>query len=366
MKILFLSNTIGALRSFRYEFIERLCNENNEVIICSPIESSPECFENMGCRIVPANFSQRGMNPITEMKIILFYKKVLKDIQPDIVLAYTIKPNIYGSIACRSVGIPIIASVTGLGTAVENGGILQKISIQLYKWGFKKTDFAYFQNQESLDFFQKHQIKPLGQSLIAGSGVNLNKFQYVQYPTSDNGIHFLFISRILEAKGIGLYLDAAQHFKKKRKDIYFHIVGIKDDERYTALITDLHDAGIIIFHDQQLDVRPFMSFAHCIIHPSYYPEGMSNVLLESAAIGRPAITTDKSGCKEIVENNETGYIVQQKNLEDLIKKIDLFLALPHDKREQMGKAAHNKVVKCFNREDIIECYYSKIRELVSK
>lgn len=364
MKILFLSNTIGALRSFRYEFIEKLCKNGNEVIISSPLESSPKCFEDMGCKIVPAEFTQRGMNPIKEFKIISHYKKVLKHYRPDIVLAYTIKPNVYGSIACRSLGIPIIASVTGLGTAVENGGVLQKITVALYKWGFKKTDFVYFQNKESMDFFDNHNIRLLSKSLIAGSGVNLKKFALTDYPTIDDGIHFLFISRILEAKGIGQYLSAAKYFYDKGENVHFHIVGIKDDEKYSNMIQEMHDKGIVEFHGQQSDVRPFIASAHCLVHPSYYPEGMSNVLLESAAMGRPAITTDKSGCKEVVDNGITGYIVKQKDSEDLIAKIQMFLDLSYEQKKSMGIAANEKVSTYFNREKIIESYSMKIRELV--
>lgn len=292
--------------------------------------------------------------------------QILSNVKPDIVLSYTIKPNIYGGVACRKYHIPIISSVTGLGVAIENQGILQKISIFLYKWGLKQTDFVYFQNQESMDFFKLHNIKLKAQALIAGSGVNLKKFYLAEYPQNEDTIHFLFISRILPAKGIGQYLTAAQYHKKKHPNTYFHIVGIEDDPHYTEQIKQLHKEGIIIYHGQQSDVRPYIMMAHCLIHPSFYPEGLSNVLLESAAMGRPAITTDKSGCKEVVDNNVTGYTVRQKDSNDLIEKIERFIQLPYAKKKAMGIAAHDKVKKYFDRNNIVNEYIKRINSLAIK
>ena len=235
MKILFLSNSIGGLINFRFELMERLCQRGDKVIVSSSIEASPKRLEDIGCRIIPMEMSQRGTNPIGEYRLLKNYERLLKQERPDVVLAYTIKPNIYGSVACRNRHIPIIANVTGLGTAIENGGIMQKITMGLYKWGFKETDFVYFQNQESMDFFKRYRVNPKAQSLIAGSGVNMERFAYSEYPNSNKGIHFLFISRILPQKGIQQYLDVAEAIRLKCKEVYFHIVGIKDDPYYSNL-----------------------------------------------------------------------------------------------------------------------------------
>lgn len=363
MKILFLSNSIGGLRSFRYELIETLRKRGDEIFISSLIESSPKCFEDLGCKIISTKLSPRSKNPINEIKILKQYEQILNDIKPDIVLSYTIKPNIYGGVACRKYHIPIISSVTGLGVAIENQGLLQKISIVLYRWGLKRTDFVYFQNQESMDFFKIHNIKLQAQALIAGSGVNLNKFYLSEYPQNDDTIHFLFISRILAAKGIGQYLSAAQYHKKQHPNTHFHIVGIEDDPYYTEQIKQLHKEGIIEYHGQQNDVRPYIMMSHCLVHPSFYPEGLSNVLLESAAMGRPAITTDKSGCKEVVDNNITGYIVKQRDSNDLIDKIEQFIQLSYSEKRNMGIAAHEKVKKYFDRNNIVNEYIKRIDSL---
>lgn len=366
MRILFLSNSIGGLMNFRRELIEELVEKGNNVLIGSSIERDPIYFRDLGCKIYPLTMSQRGMNPFKELKLIYDYKRLLNSTQPDIVLSYTIKPNIYGSIACRAYGIPIISSVTGLGTAVEGKGFIQNVTCRLLKYALKSTDHIFFQNRESLDFFCDKGIEPKSSSIIAGSGVNLEKFQFKCYPPKDEKIKFLFTGRILERKGVKLYIEAATTLKKEFPDVEFHLIGIKDDPELSALVENYHQSGTIIFHGQQSDVRPFIANIHCQIHPTYYPEGMSNVLLESAAVGRPAITTDRSGCKEIVEDGITGYIVPQHSLEALIEKMRIFINLSWEKKKEMGEAARLKVERDFDRRKVVDRYILKIEDLTGK
>ena len=360
MKVLFISNSIGGLRNFRYELIEKLRERGDDIYILSPLESSSDCFKQLGCNIIHLPLSRSGLNPFVELRSIYRCYKSIKSIKPNVVLAYTIKPNIYGSIVCRWLNIPIIANVTGLGKALEGGGPIAIISRYLYKFGFKKTDFVYFQNNESLDFFKKNNIHSKEMGLISGSGVNLKKFEYSEYPSSCNGLNFLYIGRILREKGIQEYLDCAKYMSEKYSNLHFHIVGIKDDAKYSNMVDEYHNKGLITFYGAQSDVRPYIQQVHCLIHPSFYPEGMSNVLLESAAMGRPAITTDKSGCVEIVEDNVTGYIVQQCSSNDLIDKVMKFVRLPHDKKVHMGLMARKKVEMQFDREMVVKEYMQKI------
>lgn len=365
MKILFLSNSIGGIVNFRYELIESLVERGDEVYVSSQIEpeATPDWLKPLGAKFVETPVKQRGTNPIDDIKLLNFYVKLLKDLRPAVVLAYTIKPNIYGSVACRKVGIPIIANVTGLGTAMEYPGILQKITVALFKWGFRKTNYVYFQNQLGIDFFKEHSIKMRSHSLVAGSGVNLEKFSLTEYPSEDDAINFLFVGRILPAKGIQQIVDAAKYCKDKYPKVMFHIVGIKDDPYYTQLVLDMDKKGLIKYHGKQKDTRPFVAMAHCLVHPSYYPEGMSNVLLESSAMGRPGITTDKAGCREIVDNNITGFIVNQNDSVDFIEKVEKFIKLRHDEKKQMGIRAHEKVEREFDRKKVVKIYVDKIDEL---
>jgi len=365
MKVLFLSNSIGGLKSFRTEVIDAMLERGDSVAICSPLEVSPDFFSNRGCGIYPVDMGRHSVNPFKELGMVREYERVIREAGPDVVLAYTIKPNLWGSIACNRMGVPVIASVTGLGVALEGGGLLRKISVWLLRHGIKYADHVYFQNQESLDFFKSNGIKMKSYSLVAGSGVNLQKFAYTAYPADGAGIHFLYTGRILEPKGIGLYLEAAKVIKEEYPDAVFHIVGIKDDVDYSAKVEDYAAQGIVRFHGAQSDVRPFISMAHCQVHPTYYPEGMSNVLLESAAMGRPAITTDRSGCREIVDDGATGFIIRQKDLDGLIEAIRSFIRMPWTEKERMGRNAHDKVARCFDRAKVVDEYLRKADSLAS-
>lgn len=366
MKYLFLSNSIGGLKSFRTEIIEKILRQGDAVHICSPLEISADFFESKGCIIHPIKLARHGINPFSEFGLINEYTSIIKSISPDIIFSYTIKPNIYGSIAAKLCKVPIIASVTGLGSAIENGGWLSKISCILIRYGMKSTDHVFFQNKESMLFFKNNNIALRSQSLVAGSGVNLERFQLYPYPEEDNGIHFLYTGRILKEKGVGLFLEAAKIIKQAFPNTFFHIVGIRDDIEYSAKVEEYAEKNIIIFHGPQNDVIPFIRQSHCQIHPTYYPEGMSNVLLESAACGRPAITTDKSGCKEIVEDNRTGFLVKQNDLQSLVDALKRFLSLPYNVKKEMGLNAHKKVVNEFDRNDVITEYLNIAQKIQKK
>lgn len=282
----------------------------------------------------------------------------MKEIKPDIVLGYTIKPNIYGAIAAREKNIPFVANITGLGTAVENPGLSQKISIVLYKVAFKKIQRVFFQNTENQQFFINHKIAIDKQGLLPGSGVNLNKFTVKEYPKSDI-VKFAFISRIMKEKGIDQYLDAAKMIKGKYPKTEFHICGFCESE-YEGKLNEYNDKGIVIYHGMIRDVAEFMGKMNCIIHPTYYPEGLSNVLLEASATGRPIITTNRSGCREVVDDGVNGYMIPQKNSGKLVEAIEKFMKLSSDEKKAMGLAARKKVEREFDRQIVVEAYMKEI------
>ena len=198
--------------------------------------------------------------------------------------------------------------------------------------------------------------------LIPGSGVNLNYHAFQDYPSKEEPLRFIFISRLLKEKGVDEYLAAAYELKHKYPQIEFHILGNCEDN-YSERIKQLQEEGIIIFHGRQSDVRPYLGQSCCTVHPSYYPEGMSNVLLESCAAGRPIITTDRPGCGEIVDDGINGFLVKQQNPNDLIKKIEMFICLPYEKRREMGLAARRKVEHEFDRNIVINAYLEAISVL---
>src|SRR5699024_6886209 len=312
----------------------------------------------MGCVCIDVALDRRGMNPITDFKLLSKYNKIIKKIKPNAILSYTVKPNIYGGLICRKLKIPFFPNVTGLGTAVENESFIQKVLVQMYRTAYKKAECVFFQNEENKKFFKDQNINIKNSKVIPGSGVNTEYFSLLPYP-SDEKIHFVFISRIMKEKGIDQYLDAAQYIKNKYPNTEFHVLGYCEED-YEDKLNKMQAEGMIQYHGMVDDVREFHKISHCTIHPTYYPEGMSNVLLESAASGRPIITTNRSGCREIVEEGVNGYIAEQQNNQDLTDKIEVFLKLSFKDKKEMGLAGRKKIEKEFDRQIVVDTYTEEI------
>ena len=364
MKILVLTNNFGGLYVFRKEVIKALKDKGHHVVISAPFDDKSHFFEEMGCGLIDTQFNRKGMNPIKDIGLILYYRKLIKQVKPDVVLSYTIKPNLYGGMACQLCGIPQIANITGLGTAVENSGWLQRLTILLYKVGLRKTRMVFFQNKANLEFCKAHRMVKGNVKLIPGSGVNLQHHALQAFPSPEEPMRFIFISRLLREKGIEEYLLAAQEIKRIHPSTEFHILGYCE-ENYQERINKMQKDGIVIYHGAQPDVRPYIGKAWCTVHPSFYPEGMSNVLLESCAAGRPIITTDRPGCGEIVDDGVNGYVVKQRDGYDVVKKIEQFIALPYEKKREMGLAARKKVEKEFDRQIVIDAYINEIDNIAN-
>ncbi|MBN2770554.1 MAG: glycosyltransferase family 4 protein [Spirochaetes bacterium] len=365
--ILMLTNSAGGLCHFRFELVERLLSEGYSVFFSVPNNSEDiyvKKLKEIGAQHIFTKINRRSTNPFIDILLFFKYIKLLKKIKFDIVLTYTIKPNVYGGIACNILKIPYIANITGLGSAVENKSILQNISLFLYKIAFKKVKHVFFQNSENQEFFFKNNIAIHNNYLLPGSGVNLKKFDILDYPIESECIKFLFISRVMREKGIDYYLEAAKYLKSKNPNFEFHICGACDDS-YQNIIKASTKDGIIIYHGRVPNVRDYLKFTHCTIHPTYYPEGMSNVLLESAASARPAITTNRSGCREIIKDGVNGYIAEQKNSRNLIEKIEKFIGLSYEEKKQMGLNGRKMVEDKFDRNIVIDAYMKTIKNILS-
>lgn len=361
-KILILVNHDVVIYNFRKELVEKLLSEDYQVIISSPYGERIDELISMGCEYVEASIERHGTNPLKELKLLKYYKKLMHDLKPDVVLTYTIKPNIYGGMAAKKYNIPYIANITGLGTAVEKEGIMQQISILLYKLAFSKIHTVFFQNKENRKLFEDNNIVVDKHKLLPGSGVNLKQFQVLDYP-SDDTIEFVFISRIMKEKGIDQYIEAARYITNKYPNTKFHVCGFCE-EKYENQLSELQSEGVLTYHGMVRDVRKMLKGTHCTIHPTYYPEGMSNVLLESSACGRPVITTNRSGCKEIVDDEKNGFLIEPKNAEDLINKIERFISLDYNQKKKMGIEGRNKVTREFNREIVVDAYMKMINQAI--
>lgn len=368
MRVLILANNDVGLYKFRKELIEELIHpgsyiEGRKAKPCKVYISLPDGefvpeLKKLGCKYINTPIDRRGVNPVKDLRLLMMYRMILKEVKPDIVFSYTIKPNIYGGMACAEKNIPYVCNITGLGTAVENKGILQIITLMLYRVALRKAKTVFFQNSENEHFFTKHKLCLGKHKMLPGSGVNLDYYQVKDYPETDS-IDFVFVARVMKEKGIDQYLDAAKAIKKKYPQTRFHICGFCEQD-YEDQIKELEEDGIIIYHGLVADMREIYEQVHCTVHPTYYPEGLSNVLLESAASGRPIITTNRSGCREVIEEGRNGYLIKEQDSRDLIEKIEKFLGLSWEKRGKMGLNGREKIEKEFDKKKVVNKYIEEI------
>lgn len=358
MKILILTNFGMGLYKFRKELLHKFIDLDFDVTVSFPYDEYVPLLEEMGCKYVETKLSRRGTNPFSDINLFFSYITLIKKEQPDCVLTYTIKPNVYGGLACQITKTPYIPNITGLGTSIMNGGVMQKITLQLYKIGLRNARCIFFQNEENESFFQNRNLVKTPTKILPGSGVSLVEHQYEEYPIDDGTVRFLFIGRIMKDKGINELLEAAEIIKKRYSNISFDIVGFCEED-YLEQLRLLTDAGVINYHGQQNDVRHFVKNTHAVILPSYH-EGTSNVLLESASTGRPILASNISGCRETFDEGESGLGFEPRNTEDLVDKIQKFIGLNYNRKKEMGIAGRIKMEAEYDRNIVINLYLKQV------
>ena len=360
MKVLIIANNDVGLYKFRRELLEELL-KHYEVHISLPYGNYVDDMVSMGCIYHSCEFDRHGTNPIKEFAQIFQYRTLIKQCRPDVVLTYTIKPNVYGGIACRLTGVPYIANITGLGGAVEGGGLMQKITLTLYRHGLARARQVFFQNEENLRFMLSHGIATRNHAVLPGSGVNLERHAFEAYPEDDGSIVLLVIGRLMRDKGTDEVLAAAWEIRKKYPYVTFQLIGPYDgpyQEKVEAAVKD----GVMQQLGEQSDVHSFIKNSHATVHASYH-EGMSNVLLESAAAGRPVIATDVPGCRETFDDGVSGLSCKAKDVESLVAAIETFIELPYDAKVQMGLAGRKKMEQEFDRSIVIEKYMQELDKI---
>lgn len=360
-KVLLLANHSIIIYNFRMELIQRLVADGFEVYLAAPYNELIDEIIKEKCIFKEIHLERRSLDPFKDIQLIREYKKLYKEVDPDIIFSYTIKPNIYGCLAARNTNIPFVANITGLGSAMEKNGLLSSFVIFLYKLAFHKVQRVFFQNKDNLFFFEQYNIAVGKHKLLPGSGVNLERFTVQEYP-QDNVVKFAFIARIMKEKGIEEYLHVACKIREKYSWVEFHICGFCE-EAYEEKIAELQKKQIVTYHGMVKDIRTVLSDIHCVVLPSYH-EGMSNVLLEASATGRPCIATDIAGCKEIVVDSETGYLAEPKSGDSLYEQIEKFLALSFEEKKQMGINARRLVESNFDRQQVVEAYMNEIYERI--
>ncbi len=357
-KILIIVNRFNTITNFRSELVEALLRYGYKVYLSTPKDEALEYLEKQGLEIIDTQIERRGKNPFKDFQLIRTYKKIIKEIKPNIILTYTIKPNIYGNIAAKKYKVPVISTVTGLGDAVENKGILQKFLIFLMRI-MKKAKVVVFQNESNLQFCEKHKTINNNAVLVNGSGVNLDKFVFVENLNDQKLTRFLFVGRMLKDKGIEELKEAYLNLYEKNKNISLTLIG-DYTPGYEAFFDGLEEYNIF-YKGYQSDVRPFLKECDAIVLPSYH-EGMANVLLEAAASGRAIIASDIAGCRETFDDGVTGIAFESKNVESLRCAMEKFAELTKVKQIEMGLLGRKKVEEQFDRVDVVNEYMSEIEK----
>lgn len=312
------------------------------------------------------------LNPLTALKYNSRLHKALQEIQPDVVLTFTIRPAIYGNIVTRRLKLPTISTITGTGPLFESNSISYRIARWLYKWVLKKTRFVFFPNYDDLEaFISAGYITRDQAKRVPGSGVNYEKFSPQSSKRSNDGkFVFLYISRLIKDKGVMEYVEAASILKKKYSQAEFHIIGplwAGNKKSLTVTKEELQtwiDQKLIVYHDKQKDVKPYMADSDCVVMPSYR-EGMNNVLLEAASMARPLITTNVTGCRDIVDDGINGLLCKVKDGGDLADKMEKMMALSPERREEMGKKGREKMIREFDKQLVIKIYLQAIDDITN-
>lgn len=366
-----VTNNDDDIYCFRKELIEGIKAAGYDVLISCPYGEKFELMQHIEYEYDDPVIDRRGTNVVADLKLFLHYLKLLKKYKPDVVLTYTAKPNVYCAMAAHILKIPVISNVTGFGSVLKKSGLVQKLIMGLFKFSFKKVKCVMFQNETNMKNALEAGMVKSEYKLIPGSGVNTERFFRQPYPQGGNGITgeavvFNYIGRILEDKGVEDYIAAAKRIRAKYPKTRFNMLGFVEETElhYVEDLKNLQEKGVIVFYGSQKDTRPYIKESHATIHPSTYGEGMSNVLLESASSGRPIISTDNPGCKETFIDNETGFQYKGGSVDELCEKIEAFLKMPNEKREEMGIKGREYIKENFSREFVVNAYLQKINELI--
>lgn len=346
-----IANNSDGLYGFRKELLKQLLKENH-VTLCTPNDGFFSELRDLGCDIIEIAVERRGINPITDLKLLWKYIRALHTEKPGLAITYTIKPNIYGGFACRLFRIPYAANITGLGTMFQKRGLLRTIIIMMYRVALRKAKVVFFENVENKNFFIDYKIiKETQCCLLNGAGVNLEHYSYKDYP-DELPIRFLFMGRIMKEKGVNELFSAMKRLRQEGLDCVLDVLGHYEED-YADQIRQYEAEGWLFYHGYQKDVRPFIEKCHCFVLPSWH-EGMANTNLECAAMGRPIITSRIHGCMEAVLEGESGYLCTARDAQDLYRVMKRFLLLSNDARKQMGYSGRKHMEVVFDKKKVVE------------
>ena len=360
-------NSAWNIVNFRASLINALVDRGYEVVVVAPPDAHAAKIPLMGCRFIPIAMDNGGTNPFLDAKLLFDYYRVLSQVRPVCFLGYTVKPNVYGSLAAHLLGIPTINNVAGLGTAFIRPSWITSVSKLLYRLAFLGAYRVFFQNEDDLEYFvASKMVKAEIASRIPGSGVDINRFAPRAMTSRSGNFRFILFGRLLWDKGISEYVEAARIIQKSHKGVEFQLLGFLDVANRAAIprsdVERWEAEGVVTYAGASDDVVPFIEAAHCVVLPSYR-EGAPRALLEAASMAKPIITTDVAGCRDVVDDGVTGFLAKVRDPIDLAQKMEQMLALSEDELSSMGRRGREKILEEFDDRIVIQHYLSAIDSL---
>lgn len=366
--IVISANTSWYLINFRANLIRRLLEEDYQVTAVAPKDKYSEQFNKLGCQFYDLKIDQGGTNPIKDFCTLCSFYQLYKKINPNIVLNFTPKNNIYSTLAASYLNIPTVNNIAGLGSVFIKESAVAHIARWMYKISQRRTKHLFFQNEEDKKlFFQKNIAKNIPSTRIPGSGVDLKRFHPTP-PPNDGKVRFILIGRMLYEKGVANYVESAGQLRRRYSNIECFLLGFIDDKNPSAIppevIKNWHDSGDINYLGASDEVEKEIKNIDVVVLPSYYREGVPRSLLEGAAMARPIITTDNVGCKETVINGVNGFLCEPHNTKSLTEAMEKIILMPRQERLNMGRESRDLVERLFNENIVLNSYLEKIESII--
>jgi glycosyltransferase involved in cell wall biosynthesis len=367
-RVALVVNSSWNIFNFRLNLIRGIQAQGYEVILIAPYDKYSEILKKE-FKYFNIKINNKGTNPIEDIRTFMEFYTIYKLTKPDLVLHFTIKPNIYGSLACRLLGIKTINNIAGLGTLFIKDNLMTSFAKLLYKFSQEKVDKVFFQNKDDYKMFIINRlVKQAKSSILPGSGVDVSRFKPIEYHKKDNIFRFLLVGRMLWDKGVGEYIEAIKIIKTKYDNVEFQLLGFLDvDNRASISKKQMNkwvDDDLVNYLGISDDVKKEISKVDCIVLPSFYREGTPKSLLEGASMAKPIITTDNVGCRDVVDDGVNGYLCKIKDSKDLAKKMQMMLNLSKSELKKMGENGRNKMIMEFNERIVIDNYLDVLTEKV--
>jgi glycosyltransferase involved in cell wall biosynthesis len=369
-RVFLVCNTAWSLYHFRLALAHALQDAGHDVWAVSPVDDFVERLTQHGVRHLPVPMDRKGTNPMADGLLTCRLFRLFRRYRPDVILAYRAKPNIYCSLAARPLGIPVVNTITGLGSAFSERSALVPVVEVLYRLALRRSARVVFHNEDDLQrFVRRRVVSPPVVERVAGSGVSLQRFSPAPKRSNRDRFVFLFVARLLRDKGIGEYVEAARRLRDRALPVECQVLGYFDPGNPAAISVDQMEAwsaeGVVRYLGATEAVEQVMRDADCVVLPSYYREGLPRTLIEAAAMGKPLITADSPGCREVVLHGENGFLCRPRDAADLAEKMATMLELPEEVRAEMGRRNREKACREYDERIIVGRYLELVASLAS-